>query len=147
MFQPLMLAIIRLYGSLSMCYTSNCGVVLGVVVGARPPPLEPPHSCLYNTSISFRTTWWWPALAAETCSCTLDNIISPPINLVVFWLLQIYYTIHCYLNTTGIPHLKIVGLTLNLLASTIVALQHLKEHWSMSVSHPTKCFSSQIYPA
>jgi hypothetical protein len=31
-------------------------------------------------------------------------------------------------------------LTLNLLTPTIVALQHLKAHWAMSVSFPTKCF-------
>jgi hypothetical protein len=31
-------------------------------------------------------------------------------------------------------------LTLNLLASTIVTLQHLMAHWAMSVSFPTKCF-------
>jgi hypothetical protein len=40
---------------------------------------------------------------------------------------------------------KDVTLILNMLTSTIVALEHLKAHWAMSVSFHTKCFSFLLF--
>jgi hypothetical protein len=56
--------------------------------------------------------------------------------------------IKCYVSNNGLYSYlfmlfrcwKFRSLTLNLLTSTIVALQHLKAHWAMSVSFPKTCF-------
>ena len=68
-----------------------------------PPPNHPHIPCLfYSCSISLRTTWWWPILNAETCSCcTQCSGLSLIDNTVVMWLTVrlIHNNIYCLLDT------------------------------------------------
>ena len=71
MFRPSMLAIFRLYMKhlmISYIYTW----VGGFTIYPTPQTVNPPLTCRYSLSLSAScTTWRWPTLMAETCSCTL----------------------------------------------------------------------------